>query len=315
MLQPARLARSHGQAATQSDGQLRLPRPRLPIGEGLDLSPGVPDLSAFPRNLWLRTERAVLTETPPDELGYGDPRGHPRLRAALAPWLARTRGLRAGPDDIIVVSGVAQAMALLAQQLHRGGLDSIAGGGSRIAWRRRRIGLLGTAARSRVGRRRRDPGGRVGGHRRARRVPHTGASVPDGCGAGATATPRAARLGDGCGTCHRGRLRRRVPLRPRSCSRPARRRAGPHRLRRQHIEKPRPGVAAGLAGRTAQPLRRLGRGQARQRSGSQRCLNSCWPDCWKAGSTTGMSVWSARDTELAATPCWMRSSRHCPVHR
>ena len=124
--QPARMPRSRAQPAASSAGPPRLPLPRLPIGEGIDLSPGVPDLSAFPRSLWLRTERAVLTETPPEELGYGDPRGHPRLRAALAPWLARTRGLRAGPDDIVVVSGVAQAMALLAQQLRREGVDSIA---------------------------------------------------------------------------------------------------------------------------------------------------------------------------------------------
>ncbi|KRD16123.1 GntR family transcriptional regulator [Mycobacterium sp. Root265] len=104
----------------------RLPRPRLSPGEGVDLSPGVPDLSAFPRSMWLRAERRVLTETPPEELGYGDPRGHPRLRAALAPWLGRTRGLRVIPEDIIVVSGVAQAMALLAQQLHRQGVTDIA---------------------------------------------------------------------------------------------------------------------------------------------------------------------------------------------
>ena len=93
----------------------------------------------------------VLTETPPEELGYGDPRGHPRLRAALAPWLARTRGLRAGPDDIIVVSGVAQAMALLAQQLHREGIDSIAveDPGSRGAIDE--FAYLGTATRSRAG--------------------------------------------------------------------------------------------------------------------------------------------------------------------
>jgi GntR family transcriptional regulator/MocR family aminotransferase len=103
-----------------------LPRPRLPVGEGIDLSPGVPDLSAFPRSTWLRAERVVLAETPPDDLGYGDPRGHPRLRAALAPWLARTRGLRVDPDDILVVSGVAQAIALLAQQLRREGVDAIA---------------------------------------------------------------------------------------------------------------------------------------------------------------------------------------------
>lgn len=104
----------------------RLPRSRLPTGEGIDLSPGVPDLSAFPRSTWLRAERAVLSETAPEDLGYGDPRGHPRLRAALAPWLGRTRGLRVDPDDILVVAGVAQAVALLAQQLRREGLDTIA---------------------------------------------------------------------------------------------------------------------------------------------------------------------------------------------
>jgi GntR family transcriptional regulator/MocR family aminotransferase len=126
LAQPARALRPRAQPAPRPAGPPRLPRPRLPIGEGVDLSPGVPDLSAFPRSLWLRTERTVLSETPPEELGYGDPRGHPRLRAALAPWLARTRGLRASPDDIIVVAGVAQAMALLAQQLRRDGVDSIA---------------------------------------------------------------------------------------------------------------------------------------------------------------------------------------------
>ncbi|MBU8821827.1 PLP-dependent aminotransferase family protein [Mycolicibacterium goodii] len=104
----------------------RLPRSRLPTGEGIDLSPGVPDLSAFPRSTWLRAERAVLSETAPEDLGYGDPRGHPRLRAALAPWLGRTRGLRVDPDDILVVAGVAQAVALVAQQLRREGLDAIA---------------------------------------------------------------------------------------------------------------------------------------------------------------------------------------------
>ena len=104
----------------------RLPRPRLPMAEGIDLSPGVPDLTAFPRSHWLRAERQVLTETPADELGYGDPRGHPRLRAALAPWLTRTRGLRISADQIVVVAGVAQAMALIAQHLHRRGSTAIA---------------------------------------------------------------------------------------------------------------------------------------------------------------------------------------------
>jgi GntR family transcriptional regulator / MocR family aminotransferase len=91
----------------------------------LDLSPGVPDLSGFPRAAWLRAERSVLERASVAELGYGDPRGSQWLRTELAGWLARTRGLRAAADDIIIVAGVAQAMALLAQWLraqHRTGI-------------------------------------------------------------------------------------------------------------------------------------------------------------------------------------------------
>jgi GntR family transcriptional regulator/MocR family aminotransferase len=78
------------------------------------------DLSGFPRAAWLRAERTVLQRASVADLGYGDPRGSERLRTELASWLARTRGLRAEPDDIIVVTGVAQALALLAQALIRG---------------------------------------------------------------------------------------------------------------------------------------------------------------------------------------------------
>ncbi|GAA0265478.1 PLP-dependent aminotransferase family protein [Cryptosporangium japonicum] len=94
---------------------------RLPLGpaEGIefDLSPGQPDLAAFPRAAWLRAERAVLTSMTSADLGYGDPRGVLALRRELAVWLARTRGTRAEPDDILVVAGVAQALALTARVL------------------------------------------------------------------------------------------------------------------------------------------------------------------------------------------------------
>ena len=84
----------------------------------LDLSPGVPDLSEFPRAAWLRAERLVLDRASAADLGYGDPCGSELLRSELAGWLARARGLRADPDDIIVVTGVAQALALLGQWLN-----------------------------------------------------------------------------------------------------------------------------------------------------------------------------------------------------
>jgi GntR family transcriptional regulator / MocR family aminotransferase len=102
-----------------------LPQPWRARAE-LDLSPGVPDLSGFPRAGWLRAERAVLERASVTELGYGDPRGNESLRRELAGWLARTRGLRAAPDDIIVVSGVAQALALLARWLNVHGRQQIA---------------------------------------------------------------------------------------------------------------------------------------------------------------------------------------------
>ncbi|MGW7485663.1 MocR-like pyridoxine biosynthesis transcription factor PdxR [Streptomyces sp. NPDC054786] len=92
----------------------------------IDLSPGVPDLSAFPRTAWLRAERAVLADLASTALGYGDPRGAPALRLAVANWLARNRGIRADPDEVLIVAGTAQALGLIAQVLHRDGIREIA---------------------------------------------------------------------------------------------------------------------------------------------------------------------------------------------
>ena len=102
-----------------------LPR-RWREGVALDLSPGVPDLSGFPRAAWLRAERHVLTHASVTDLGYPDLRGVHWLRTELADWLSRTRGLRADPDEIIVVTGVAQALTLLAQRLRADGVTEIA---------------------------------------------------------------------------------------------------------------------------------------------------------------------------------------------
>jgi GntR family transcriptional regulator/MocR family aminotransferase len=91
-----------------------------------DLSPGVPDLTAFPRAAWLRAERSVLDNLSPADLGYGDPRGTPALRLAVADWLARTRGIRADPGEVIIVAGVTQALGLLGQVLCREGIRAVA---------------------------------------------------------------------------------------------------------------------------------------------------------------------------------------------
>lgn len=92
----------------------------------VDLTPGVPDLAAFPRTAWLRAERSVLSDLSAAAFGYGDPAGTPALRRAVAEWLARNRGIKADPADVIIVAGVAQALGLIAQVLRRHGHHEIA---------------------------------------------------------------------------------------------------------------------------------------------------------------------------------------------
>ncbi|MEU1129910.1 PLP-dependent aminotransferase family protein, partial [Streptomyces sp. NPDC005900] len=92
----------------------------------IDLSPGLPDLAAFPRAAWLRAERSVLAGLTPSDFGYGDPRGTPALRTAVARWLSRNRGIRADPDDVLIVNGTAQALRLLVDVLGAEGIREIA---------------------------------------------------------------------------------------------------------------------------------------------------------------------------------------------
>lgn len=92
----------------------------------IDLTPGVPDLAAFPRTAWLRAERAILGALSPADFGYGDPQGLPSFRRAVATWLARNRGIRVDPGEVVIVAGVAQALALLAQVLRHDGIHAVA---------------------------------------------------------------------------------------------------------------------------------------------------------------------------------------------
>ncbi|MER6027646.1 aminotransferase class I/II-fold pyridoxal phosphate-dependent enzyme [Streptomyces sp. NPDC001851] len=112
----------------------------------VDFTPGRPDLAAFPRTAWLRAERAVLADLSAEHLGYGDPRGAPALRRAVAEWLARMRGVRVEPDEVLIVAGTAQALTLLHQVLRADGIGTVAveDPGSLGARRHLRSGGLGT---------------------------------------------------------------------------------------------------------------------------------------------------------------------------
>ncbi|MBM9504678.1 MocR-like pyridoxine biosynthesis transcription factor PdxR [Actinacidiphila acididurans] len=98
----------------------------LPLGPAgalpYHLSPGSPDVSAFPRTAWAAAARRAITAAPSSAFGYGDPRGRPELRGALAGYLGRVRGVLADPETLVICTGYVQAVGLLARALHeRGG--------------------------------------------------------------------------------------------------------------------------------------------------------------------------------------------------
>jgi GntR family transcriptional regulator / MocR family aminotransferase len=102
--------------------------PRSHSGRSLryDFRPGAPDLASFPRAGWLAAERRALRAAPDAALGYGDPRGAPELRAALADYLGRVRGVAAGAERVVVVAGFAQGLALLGRVLRSAGIRRLA---------------------------------------------------------------------------------------------------------------------------------------------------------------------------------------------
>ncbi len=78
-----------------------------------DMNPFRPALSGFPRAAWAAALTRVLRGVPDARLGYPDPAGVPELRAALAAYLGRVRGVRADPEQIVVTSGLRQGVDLL----------------------------------------------------------------------------------------------------------------------------------------------------------------------------------------------------------
>ncbi|MCW0214865.1 MAG: PLP-dependent aminotransferase family protein [Pseudonocardia sp.] len=102
------------------------PRPAATRGPRHDLRPGRPDLSAFPRAQWLRAARRALGRAPDDAFGSGAPAGRAELREALAGYLARARGVRARPEQVVVTSGVGHGITLLARALTRRGTGTVA---------------------------------------------------------------------------------------------------------------------------------------------------------------------------------------------
>jgi GntR family transcriptional regulator/MocR family aminotransferase len=102
------------------------PREAAPRQPRFDLTPTTPDVALFPRRRWLSAFTEVMRSAPLAAFDYAEPRGERELRETLADQLGRTRGVVAAPEQIVVVSGAAQGIDLLARLLHAGGARRVA---------------------------------------------------------------------------------------------------------------------------------------------------------------------------------------------
>jgi GntR family transcriptional regulator/MocR family aminotransferase len=83
-----------------------------------DLRPGTVDLTLFPAEAWRRAINRAL-RTGADH--YGDPAGTAELRRSLAHWIARSRGVVATADQVVVTSGAQHAIDLVVRVLSEPG--------------------------------------------------------------------------------------------------------------------------------------------------------------------------------------------------
>ncbi len=72
---------------------------------------GIPSISSLPPRIWREAWGTVTAHLPPNS--YGPTNGDPALRAELAAYLGRSRGLACTPEDILITAGATHALDLI----------------------------------------------------------------------------------------------------------------------------------------------------------------------------------------------------------
>lgn len=124
----------HGSGTYVAGDLLALPRPALPAPTGsprwlqpmpptgehepdiagaIEFRLGRPHTTQLPADVWRRVWNDVSGQLPPSD--YGPAAGDPELRAAVAGYLRRARGVVCGADDVIITAGAIQALDLIAR--------------------------------------------------------------------------------------------------------------------------------------------------------------------------------------------------------
>ena len=113
---------------TPAEKQIRLPRlsPRAhsliapahrPVMTSGLLRPGEPDCTGFPFKLWARLLWESWRQPSRSLLFAEDATGYPPLRTAISDYLSATRGVICSAENIVIVSGIRQALTVAARLL------------------------------------------------------------------------------------------------------------------------------------------------------------------------------------------------------
>lgn len=109
-------------------GEFPAPAPPRPVTRyRFVLNPNAPDLSLFPRRLWLQATAEVMRDLPDAELDYpADWRGPVSLRTALAGYLPRVRRVSVSLDRLILTAGFLHSLDLICRALAARGARRVA---------------------------------------------------------------------------------------------------------------------------------------------------------------------------------------------
>lgn len=84
---------------------------------------GQPDQSSFPRKIWAKLAREVCLEVSDEVFAYGLVQGEYRLRQAICEYLFRSKSMICVPEQLVILSGTAQGVDLIATWLREQGRD------------------------------------------------------------------------------------------------------------------------------------------------------------------------------------------------
>lgn len=85
----------------------------------IDFTPGIPDLSLVPTNLWGKYLRQASDNSYSIQNNFSNVMGDSDLRNILSEYVFRVKGIRCHPEQIMIVSGSSQGFLLIAQALLR----------------------------------------------------------------------------------------------------------------------------------------------------------------------------------------------------